>query len=72
MKKSFFLSKGLEKFSEQQINDLSLVKGGALPPEIYYPTGGGGRRCPEGLVWSESLQKCVGRYLPIEVAHFKI
>lgn len=61
MKKSFFLSKGLDKFSELQINDLSDIKGGAIyiPDVIYYPTGGGGFRCPDGQVWSEKLRKCV-------------
>ena len=74
MKKTFFLPKGLEKFSEQQINDLTLIKGGAIPidDQIYYPTGGGGRRCLDGLVWSDKLQKCIERYLPIEEEHFKI
>ncbi|WGH74961.1 hypothetical protein P8625_12880 [Tenacibaculum tangerinum] len=61
MKKSFFLSKGLEKFSDLQINNLDLVKGGAVyvPEEIYYPTSGGGKRCPDGQIWSDKLQKCV-------------
>lgn len=47
MKKSFFLSKGFEKFSNKQINDLSLIKGGAIPVDddvIYYPTSGGGKK----------------------------
>ena len=66
MKKAFFLSKGLEKFSDQQINDLALIKGGANQDDIYIPTGAGGKRCPDGLVWSDKLQKCIGRYLPVE------
>ncbi|CAL2057593.1 hypothetical protein [Tenacibaculum sp. 190524A05c] len=62
MKKSFFLPKGLEKFSNKQINDLSLIKGGAIPTDddvIYYPTSGGGGKCPHGQVWSHKLQRCV-------------
>ncbi|CAL2102116.1 conserved protein of unknown function [Tenacibaculum sp. 190130A14a] len=64
MKKSFFLSKGLDKFSNQQINDLSLIRGGAIPveqEEIYYPTSGGGKKCPNGMVWSDTLNRCVSR-----------
>ncbi|WP_422091367.1 hypothetical protein [Tenacibaculum ovolyticum] len=61
MKKAFFLSKGLEKFSNLEINDLAPIKGGALYIEekIYYPTSGGGKLCPSGMVWSNSLGKCV-------------
>ena len=61
MKKGFFLSKGLEKFSSQELKNMENITGGALyvPVEIYYPTGGGGRLCVEGQVWSESLGKCV-------------
>ncbi|WP_431166939.1 hypothetical protein [Tenacibaculum halocynthiae] len=61
MKKKFFLPKGIEKFSNLEVNSLEEFKGGALyvPIEIYYPTGGGGRRCPDGMVWSETLSKCV-------------
>ncbi|MCF2873862.1 MULTISPECIES: hypothetical protein [unclassified Tenacibaculum] len=63
MKKTFFLSKGIEKFSNLEINDLSPIRGGAvgIPSDdiIYIPTGGGGRRCPDGLVWSDRLGKCV-------------
>jgi hypothetical protein len=62
MKKSFFLPKGLEKFSNNQLNDLSLIKGGAIPADddvIYYPTSGGGKNCPYGQVWSDKLQRCI-------------
>ncbi|WP_299109045.1 hypothetical protein [uncultured Tenacibaculum sp.] len=65
MKKTFFLSKGLDKFSNLQINNLDHFKGGALadvPVEIYYPTSGGGKLCPDGMVWSDTLGRCVDRY----------
>ncbi len=71
MKKSFFLSKGLEKFEDLQINNLNNIKGGAedIPVDVYYPTGGGGRRCPHGQVWSDRLGKCVNYIEAEEVAH---
>lgn len=62
MKKSFFLSKGLNKFSDLQISNMKDIKGGiaTIPGDvIYYPTGGGGKRCPEGQVWSDKFGKCV-------------
>ncbi|CAM1348518.1 MULTISPECIES: hypothetical protein [Tenacibaculum] len=65
MKKKFFLPKGLDKFSNLEIKSLDKFKGGAIGPVtddiIYIPTGGGGRRCPDGMVWSETLSKCVTR-----------
>lgn len=63
MKKDFFLSKGLEKFSSQELKNMENIIGGALyvPVETYYPTGGGGRVCPQGMVWSNTQNKCVTR-----------
>ncbi|KAB1159575.1 hypothetical protein F7018_04495 [Tenacibaculum aiptasiae] len=72
MKKTFFLSKGIEKFSNLEVNDLSSVKGGLAGEStqviIYYPTSGGGKNCPPGLVWSNRLGKCV-KVLEAEPAH---
>ncbi|WP_299158083.1 hypothetical protein [uncultured Tenacibaculum sp.] len=72
MKKTFFLSKGIEKFSNLEINDLSPIRGGAIgvPADdiIYIPTGGGGKRCPNGLVWSDRLGKCV-RFIEADHVH---
>ncbi|SEB35532.1 hypothetical protein SAMN04489761_0067 [Tenacibaculum sp. MAR_2009_124] len=70
MKKSFFLSKGLEKFTDFQVNDLNNITGGAedIPVDVYYPTGGG-RRCPHGQVWSDRLGKCVNYIEAAEVSH---
>jgi hypothetical protein len=64
MKKNFFLSKGIEKFTDLQINNLAIIKGGAptIIKEIYYPTSGGGKNCPDGMIWSDQLSKCVDRY----------
>lgn len=62
MKKVFVLSKGLEKFSKKQIKNMELITGGVanVPVgEIFFPTSGGGRRCAPGLVWSESLKRCM-------------
>ncbi len=60
MKKTFLLSKGLNKFSDQQLKNMETIVGGiaTIPVEIYYPTSGG-RRCVDGQVWSETLQRCV-------------
>ncbi|WP_299222471.1 hypothetical protein [uncultured Aquimarina sp.] len=58
MKKVFLLPRGLEKFSAQELKNMEAILGGAVPVEIYYPTSGG-RRCVDGQVWSETLQKCV-------------
>ncbi|GFD75624.1 hypothetical protein MHM83_08865 [Tenacibaculum sp. Mcav3-52] len=75
MKKTFFLPKGLEKFTNLQADNLDLVKGGAIyvEEEIYYPTSGGGRVCPDGLVWSNKLQKCV-KLIEVEAEkeHFRL
>ncbi len=38
MKKTFFLSKGIEKFSNLEINDLAPIKGGATIIEEKYIT----------------------------------
>ncbi len=68
MKKVFVLSKGLEKFSKQQIKNMELITGGVanVPVgKIHYPTSGGGRRCSPGLVWSEALQRCVATAAPV-------
>lgn len=63
MKKDFFLSKGLEKFSSQELKNMQDITGGIIgvPVDdiIYYPTGGGGRLCPVGMVWSNAQGKCV-------------
>ncbi|MGG6230225.1 hypothetical protein [Tenacibaculum sp. SDUM215027] len=75
MKKTFFLSKGLEKFSSLQADNLDLIKGGAIyvEEEIYYPTSGGGRVCPDGLVWSDKLHKCVKLIeFEAEKEHFRL
>ncbi len=62
MKKVFTLPQGLDKFSADQIKNISAITGGIVPdPPIHIPTGAGGRRCPRGMVWSESLQECVTR-----------
>ncbi|WP_272149042.1 hypothetical protein [Tenacibaculum aiptasiae] len=74
MKKTFFLSKGIEKFSNLEINDLSPIRGGDIgigsssDDIIYYPTGGGGGRCPKGLVWSNKLKRCV-KFLEADHTH---
>lgn len=62
MKKVFFLSKGLEKFSNLEINDLDSFKGGAIyvPEEIYYPTIAY-RPCKFNEVWSDKLNRCVSK-----------
>ncbi|MFC5044806.1 hypothetical protein ACFSTE_21875 [Aquimarina hainanensis] len=60
MKKVFVLSGGLEKFSAQEVKNMENIVGGAIYEEevIYYPTSGG-RHCPQGMIWSNALQKCV-------------
>ncbi|MDH7446474.1 hypothetical protein [Aquimarina sp. 2201CG14-23] len=60
MKKVFLLPRGLDKFSAQELKNMEAILGGAVdvPVETYYPTSGG-RRCIDGQVWSETLQKCV-------------
>ena len=71
MKKSFFLSKGLEKFSKLDLKQMDNITGGDLyiPIEVYYPTGGGGRRCLQGQHWSNTLDKCVNDIeIAVEVA----
>lgn len=61
MKKNFFLSKTVDALSEKQIKDLNTIFGGAvdIPIEIYYPTGGGGPRCPDGFYWHDGLGRCL-------------
>ena len=59
MKKTYFLSKGIEKFSNLQINHLNAIKGGAEEIEVYIPTSGGGRVCPDGMIWSDKLGRCI-------------
>lgn len=65
MKKTFFLTKGLNKFSNLQIEDLQNVRGGAIGEAnddiIYYPTSGGGKKCPPGQIWSDKFQMCMAR-----------
>ena len=70
MKKVFVLSKGLEKFSTKQIENMESLVGGVkdVPVVIYYPTSGG-RHCPQGQFWSESLGRCIGRIQKEEVKH---
>ncbi|WP_378174295.1 hypothetical protein [Aquimarina sp. SS2-1] len=60
MKKVFLLPRGLEKFSLKEIKNMQAILGGAedVPVIIYYPTSGG-RRCADGQIWSERLQRCV-------------
>ncbi|WP_299253112.1 hypothetical protein [uncultured Aquimarina sp.] len=60
MKKVFLLSRGLDKFSAKELKNMETILGGTVnvPVEIYYPTSGG-RRCVDGQIWSETLQKCV-------------
>ncbi|AXT49635.1 hypothetical protein D1818_01910 [Aquimarina sp. BL5] len=60
MKKVFLLPRGLDKFSSKELKNMEAILGGTIdvPVEIYYPTSGG-RRCADGQVWSETLQKCV-------------
>ncbi len=66
MKKAFFLSKGLEKFSNLKTEELQSIRGGiqGVPSDndkIYYPTSGGGRKCPIGMVWSDTYQMCLAK-----------
>lgn len=74
MKKDFFLSKGLEKFSSKELKSMENIIGGALyvPVEIHYPTGGGGRLCPQGMVWSNSKGKCVSIIAVEEKEEYKL
>ncbi|WP_299436272.1 hypothetical protein [uncultured Aquimarina sp.] len=60
MKKVFLLPRGLEKFSAQELKNMKYILGGVenVPDVIYFPTSGG-RRCAEGQVWSDTLQRCV-------------
>lgn len=63
MKKVFFLSKGLEKFSDFEINKLELFKGGidTGPDERFnHPTIANGG-CNSNEVWSYILGKCVSK-----------
>lgn len=62
MNKTFFLPKGLDKFSELNLTDLENVKGGLATEPVgntYIPTGGGRRRCLDGYVWSDTFRDCV-------------
>ena len=71
MKKKFFLNKTVEALSEKQVTDLNSIFGGAVRTDdsgavgvpnddiIYYPTGGGGPRCPHGYYWNSHLGRCL-------------
>ena len=69
MKKNFFLKKSIDELSDKQLKDLDAVFGGVrdIPVVIYYPTGGGGPRCPYGFYWHSGTERCYrnGSY-PIE------
>lgn len=71
MKKKFFLHKTVDALSKKQIEDLDQVFGGlvtipidgiiSIPIDdiIYYPTGGGGPRCPDGYYWNVNRGSCM-------------
>lgn len=69
--KKVTFGRSFENFTKNQFDFLSEIKGGAIPTvgggvlvpddDDYIPTGGGGNHCPNGMVWSHALGRCVFR-----------